>query len=306
MPYKIMLTLLAEGRVTRKQLAARYEISVRTVQRCIDVLIASGIPIEAKSGKDGGYAVDENFRFSGVLLTAEDLERIKAGLEALSSAYPDGTADEIMGKLVCVSEKRGDSLAAPRFYIDSDRWNSGGSTSFKLSAINAAVGSDRTVRITYTDRLGNCTERLLDPYTLALKEGVWYVYGMCHTHRDFRLFRLARMRSVELTDERFVRRGGDVRSALSVGLGAPMEIVLEVNDSALAKAEEWLGEENMTVRGGKFVFRTTVSNGYELVNKVLSMGTNAKVISPPELTERVRRAALKVAGMYDGGDKEGE
>lgn len=290
--------MIANGRATRKELSERYEISGRTVQRYIDELVESGVPVEAMPGKGGGYRISEGYRLHGALLGAEELDRIRAGLDALSATFPT-SSDEIMGKLTCLSERES---VSPRFYIDSDRWNSGGAASVKLTAITAAIDGDRTVRIEYTDRMGNCTARLLDPYTLALKEGVWYVYGFCHSHGDFRLFRLARMRSVELTDSRFERKEGDVRGALSVNLGAPMEIELEVNDSALAKAEEWLGEESLVSckdKEGKFIFRAKVSDSYELVNKILSMGVNARVLSPYSLKERIKSAAEKIDGYYE-------
>lgn len=300
-----MLTLISNGHATRSELAARYEISGRTVQRYIDELIEAGLPIDAVTGKGGGYFISEGYRISGALLTREDLDRIRSGLDALSSTFPEGTADEIMGKLTCVAEEKSISALTPRFYVDSDSWNSSGSVPPKLIAISAAVDSCQTVKIEYTDRKGTCTKRRLDPYTIALKEGVWYVYGWCHVHRDFRLFRLARMRSVELTEVRFIRReGGDVRSALSVSLGAPVDIELEVNDSALAKAEEWLGEENLTIEDGKYVFRAKINDSYELANKILSMGLNAKVLAPQSLIERVKTTAWKITNEYSAEKSE--
>ena len=52
--YGIMLTLLVNKKSTAKELAAKYEMSVRTIYRYLDTLNQAGVPIVSYAGTKGG------------------------------------------------------------------------------------------------------------------------------------------------------------------------------------------------------------------------------------------------------------
>lgn len=53
--YAITLYLLNHGRTSAKELAKYFEVSIRTIQRDIDSLCISGIPIIAINGGTGSF-----------------------------------------------------------------------------------------------------------------------------------------------------------------------------------------------------------------------------------------------------------
>ena len=55
--YRIMMMLIAGGRATRNELAEKFEMSTRSVQRYVTALMDAGIPIVSESGKNGGYSI---------------------------------------------------------------------------------------------------------------------------------------------------------------------------------------------------------------------------------------------------------
>lgn len=57
----ILWMLKEQKRVTAKQIADALEIHIRTVYRYIDALCASGVPIIADSGHNGGYSLLHDF-----------------------------------------------------------------------------------------------------------------------------------------------------------------------------------------------------------------------------------------------------
>lgn len=85
-----ILWMLRSGkRKTAKQLAEALDIHVRTVYRCIDSLCASGVPIVAESGPNGGYTILSRFADSPLVFDAEEQKSlIHAAIFAKEAGYP--------------------------------------------------------------------------------------------------------------------------------------------------------------------------------------------------------------------------
>jgi len=76
-----MLLLLRGGRVvSAKELARRFEISMRTVYRDIEVLSGLGIPISVEMGRSGGFKMREGYFLPPVTLGAEEAVSLLLGL----------------------------------------------------------------------------------------------------------------------------------------------------------------------------------------------------------------------------------
>lgn len=59
--FGILLLLSGGGMVTAPDLARRFEVSVRTIYRDVEMLSATGIPVYAERGTTGGYRLHEGF-----------------------------------------------------------------------------------------------------------------------------------------------------------------------------------------------------------------------------------------------------
>ena len=53
--FSILLTILTGGKVTKRYLADKFEISERTVIRYVEAIAAAGVPVYSVRGKNGGY-----------------------------------------------------------------------------------------------------------------------------------------------------------------------------------------------------------------------------------------------------------
>src|SRR5690554_2256682 len=83
-----ILWMLRSGRrITAKQIAEELEIHIRTVYRCIDSLCASGVPIIAESGPNGGYQILGDFAESPLMF---DMDEQKALVHAATFAQEAG------------------------------------------------------------------------------------------------------------------------------------------------------------------------------------------------------------------------
>ena len=74
--FGILMTLLNQKRASATELAAKYELSPRTINRYIDALGEAGIPIVSVSGRHGGFEIMDSFRLEAAYFTAGEYERL--------------------------------------------------------------------------------------------------------------------------------------------------------------------------------------------------------------------------------------
>ncbi len=72
----ILVNLLQKEKITAKYISAKYEISIRTVYRYIDILCASGVPIITQSGRNGGISLDKNFAINSLYFSLDEINRL--------------------------------------------------------------------------------------------------------------------------------------------------------------------------------------------------------------------------------------
>src|SRR5262249_24522342 len=174
-----LLLLQANGRMTGRDLARRLEVSQRTVHRDMESLSASGVPIYALRGAQGGWQLDEGWRTQ-----VPGLDEVE--LRALLMAQPRVIGDT---RLAAAAERGLEKLMAAmaggmgwaaasmrqRLYVDTTAWRGSTENMTMLPVVQAAVTRDRKLRITYCKPNGERSVRLVDPLGLVAKGSTWYL-----------------------------------------------------------------------------------------------------------------------------------
>ena len=75
----ILSILLQRSSVTAPELAERFEVSRRTINRDVEALCQAGIPIVTRQGAGGGISIMEGYRMDRTLLSVADMQAILAG-----------------------------------------------------------------------------------------------------------------------------------------------------------------------------------------------------------------------------------
>ena len=81
----ILSVLLQKEKITAPELAEKFEVSRRTINRDIENLCKAGIPISTSQGTGGGIRIMEGYRMDRTLLTSKDRQMILAGVRSLDS-----------------------------------------------------------------------------------------------------------------------------------------------------------------------------------------------------------------------------
>src|SRR3546814_2307527 len=75
-----------------------------------------------------------------------------------------------------------------------------------LATVREAMRAEKTLHIDYADARGTATARAIWPAALAYYEDKQIIAAWCLLRRDFRSFRIDRVTSARIGDERFGRR----------------------------------------------------------------------------------------------------
>lgn len=205
----ILWLLRAQRRLTAARMAEELEISERTVYRYIDSLCASGVPIIADLGPDGGYRLAENFQGAPLFFEPTELNAIfHAAQFAEEMGYPHSQALEsattkIRQNLTLEQQER---ITRHTAAFRAIRLPRGGDVQPWLAYLEQAVADTERVRIAYQKpEQREAEERTVDPYGVVHSAGLWYMVGLCHERQAIRQFRVDRVRTVWPTGERFER-----------------------------------------------------------------------------------------------------
>ena len=193
----ILSVLLQEEKTTAPELAERFEVSKRTINRDIEDLCRAGIPIRTTQGSGGGISIMDGYRMDRTILTSKDMQMILVGLRSLDSVSGSSYYGQLMEKIQAGSS----AFVSGRdsILIDLSSWYRE-SLAPKIEIIQDAIGDRHLLKFRYYAPTGE-SERMVEPYYLVFRWSSWYLWGWCRDRRDLRLFKLNRMDKVRKTEK---------------------------------------------------------------------------------------------------------
>ena len=206
----VLLLLQRRERVTASEVALELEVSERTARRDLEALSSAGVPVYAVPGRGGGWRMLGGARTDLSGLTANEARALFLVAGPASAATPNVKA--ALRKLVrALPEpfREQAEAAATSVVVDPRHW---GSSQLErrpprfLDQLQEAVIRGVQVRLGYVDRQGSETERTVHPVGIVAKGSTWYLVS--NTEAGRRTFRIDRVSSVELTNDRVQRPEG--------------------------------------------------------------------------------------------------
>lgn len=161
-----------KDQVTAVQLAEKFEVSKRTINRDIEELCKAGVPVCTRQGQGGGISIMDNYKFNRTLMTSKEMRAILAGLRSL-----DSVSGNNQSVLIDLSFWYRDTLAP------------------KITMLQTAIEKRLCVTFQYYSPKGD-SRRMIEPYYLIFKWTSWYIWGCCRERCDFWMFKLNRLENI--------------------------------------------------------------------------------------------------------------
>ena len=122
-----LLLLQGHGRLTGRELAKRLEVSERTVHRDMEALSASGVPVFAIRGAQGGWQLAEGWQTSVPGLEEQELRALLMAQppRVLGDLRLASAAERAMGKLMAslpAAMRQQAVSIRERLHIDMEGW----------------------------------------------------------------------------------------------------------------------------------------------------------------------------------------
>ncbi len=292
----ILSVLLSQERTTAPELAKRFEVSRRTINRDIETLNLAGIPIATKQGAGGGIRIMEGFRLDRTVLSSQDMQAILSGLRSLDSVSGTGRYRQLMEK---ISPGAADMLPGDQhILIDLSSWQ-GASLAEKIELIHAAIEQKRLVSFHYAAPGGE-SDRTAEPYFLIFQWSSWYLWGWCRDREAPRLFKLNRMDALRSGD-RFTARPVDVPD-LSCGRVFPERYRVKARVSPRFKwrlIEEYGPHCFEMTREGDCLFSAGFTDREQALSWILSFQGEAELLEPAGLRAELRRIGEKLCRSHE-------
>lgn len=299
----ILSVLLQEEKVTAPELAEKFEVSRRTINRDIEDLCMAGIPIQTEQGAGGGIRIMDGYRMDRTLLTSKDMQMILAGIRSLDSVSGSHYYSRLMEKI-----KTGSSdfvSGRDSILIDLSSWYKD-SLAPKIEVIQTAIEERRLLSFVYYSPRGESV-RKIEPYFLVFKWSSWYVWGWCCEREDFRLFKLNRMDRTEIAEERY-----QVRAVPAPDLSNEKIFPGKIWVKAVFEPEmrwrlvEEFGPSCFEVQeDGKLLFHCEYTDIEHMVQWLLTFRDHVEVLEPEEIRREILGIAERVARIYGKDPYEG-
>jgi len=283
-------------------LACMLEVSVKTIRRDIEYLrVMLDAPIEYDASRKGLYYSSDDFHLGSVRVTGSEYLAMLLSSRVFSQ-YRNTPYYKSLGHLF---GKMKDFLAE-QVEIDPDLFETtvlffgGPLTAIKevtWSALMKAIREKQAVSFSYGKPGAETpSSYTLEVYRVVGYRGDWYCVGKCRERKAVRIYSMARMSNIKSAGNYAIPKSFRLEDYVRGSFGMFLEereytvkIEFDPDSAPFIRERVWGAKQKIEeLPGGRIRLSFTAGSLVELSMWVLSHGSHAKVISPPELVEMVR------------------
>ncbi len=296
---EIVILLINNDSMTGRQLASKFDVSLRTIQRDITALSIAGIPVTATTGVHGCYSILDNFKMSNNFVKKDDFTLIIMALKTLSTSYENRRLDQILDKYQSVS----DGYVLP-IHLDYSVTKEGNKIQHNNKILETCIENHNQVFFQYQNPQGDQTKRTVNPLILHFKWYSWYLFAFDLDKQDYRTFKVARMYDVSMSRRSF-EHTADVYDLLRQHEQDYYKncehILVRCSSKALILLEENFPDAGFTRESEQFwIMDLHVPPTEPLWQSLLiGLGNQVEIIAPLHYRDKLIETAKKFISNYD-------
>ena len=310
-----LITLVQSGQAkTVEQLVRQLSVSRRTLFRDLNALQEAGIPYYHTPKE--GYRFARGFFLPPVNLTVPEslglmlltkgvtarhgwpfIKEAVSAVRKLTATIPDpikSVCTELTGKISIDNGAQPHDDAELRYYTDLQR----------------CIDDRRVCKIVYQSPVESDPIHCeLEPYAIHFSTRAWYVFGRTNLHREVRLFKLMRIRSLVRTDNFFVRpkrfdptdKLGKAWQLIPEGKIENVELEFTAKVATNVSEVRWHPtQQQKTLRDGRCLMTFEIDGLNEVAWWICGYADQAIVRKPAKLKQIVQTMLTRAAAQYNG------
>ncbi|NMH88097.1 helix-turn-helix transcriptional regulator [Flavivirga algicola] len=201
----ILIQLQSKKVVTAKEIADRFEISLRTVYRDIKTLQEAGVPIGSENGI--GYFIVDGYSLPPIMITEEEANALIVSEKLISNQGDASLIKDFNSVLIKIKsvlrsfEKENITKLENRITpslkkeVFESNW---------LSTIQKSITNTKVLEIAYHSIYKDeQTLRKIEPLGVYYTDKAWIAIAYCRLRKEIREFRLDRISRINPTFETF-------------------------------------------------------------------------------------------------------
>lgn len=289
--------------VSIDELARKFGVGKKELTEDLQLVFLCGLPgygpgdlIDVTFEEDRVYVRMADYFGAPFRLTPAEALALYAGGKALVGLPEMAEADALRSALNKLGKALGMSEAGVEVLMEAGAEE-------HLAKLNEALEAGRRVHIEYLAAARNeMTERDVDPWGLVISLGAWYFVGYDHLRQDERIFRVDRVRSVEILDE-----DAEVPSDFDpdryrgafIGDDDQPRITLEISPAVAAWFSDYYPVRSVEELPDGWQRVEMIASGPSWSSTLLlRLGDGVRSVEPSEATEEARSLAQRIAALY--------
>lgn len=310
-----IITLLESGhkKWTARKIADFFDVSVRTFHRDRELMEEIGVPIYYND-KLKTYDILDTFKFDPPSINREEAlalllackffkeenfhyqKELETILAKIRNSLPK-TVKQVLTGL----EKKITFQHSPSVNISKQ----------KIIELENTIDSLNTIKMKYYSMSNDQdTVRKVDPYNLYFKKGAGYLIGYCHLRKEIRLFRIDRIKKLDVLDNTFVwpedySLENYLGNVWGVERGEDIRIKLLFSGFAAKYVQEYKWHSSQQIEDlneDQIIFRVKTGSIEEIKNWILGFGSEVKVLEPEELKLEIKEEIEEMSKKYQKTD----
>lgn len=294
----ILIQLQSRRVVKASDIAARFNISLRTVYRDVKTLEEAGIPLIGEAGV--GYSIMDGYRLPPVMFTKEEATAFLTAekfVETLTDAATAAQYKSAMYKVRAIlktTEKDMLESIDDRIGVIKGVHIPEMANTDHIQTILNSISQKQVLSLNYfAQHSQEHTKRYAEPIGIFYMSGFWHLIAYCRLRKAYRDFRVDRIKNLVVTDEHYIDEHPSLKDYIAQKANEKelYAVVIMVDKPAhphLEHQKYYSGFISEKVVGDmmEMTFLTSSLEGF--ARWYMMFGENAEIVSPDSLRDRVR------------------